>query len=247
MAYQTVFKRYELKYMLTAEQKQRVLAAIEPYMALDKYGRTAIRNVYFDTPTYRLIRRSIEKPAYKEKLRIRSYLKADANSTVFVELKKKYKHVVYKRRLPLPECEAMEWVGGTQRCHERTQIASEIDYFIKYYGELRPTVFLSYEREAYYCRDGSDFRVTFDDNILCRTENVSLKKKIYGTPLLEDGKVLMELKCSGGIPMWMVRLLSEEKIYKTSFSKYGTAYETLIFPKLCENNIKHTEADSYVN
>ena len=97
MAFQTVFKRYELKYMLTTEQKERVLAAMTPYMKLDKYGRTTIRNLYFDTDTYLLIRRSIEKPTYKEKLRIRSYNKADADSIVFVELKKKYKGVVYKR------------------------------------------------------------------------------------------------------------------------------------------------------
>ena len=61
MAFQTVFKRYELKYLLTRAQKERILEAMEPYMALDKYGRTTIRNIYFDTDNYRLIRRSIEK------------------------------------------------------------------------------------------------------------------------------------------------------------------------------------------
>ncbi len=110
MAFQTIFKRYELKYMLTLAQKQRVLTAMKPYMKLDKYGRTTIRNLYFDTDTYLLIRRSIEKPTYKEKLRIRSYSKADADSTVFVELKKKFKHVVYKRRISLSEAEAVKWL-----------------------------------------------------------------------------------------------------------------------------------------
>ena len=105
MAFQTVFKRYELKYMLTLEQKEKILEAMSPYMQLDKYERTTIRNIYFDTENYRLIRRSIEKPAYKEKIRIRSYAQATADSTVFVELKKKYEKVVYKRRLPL--CEAL--------------------------------------------------------------------------------------------------------------------------------------------
>ena len=101
MPYQTVFKRYELKYMLTLEQKEKILKAMEEHMALDKYGRTVIRNIYFDTDNYRLIRRSIEKPTYKEKLRIRSYAQAEPNSPVFVELKKKYKHVVYKRRISI--------------------------------------------------------------------------------------------------------------------------------------------------
>lgn len=230
MAYQAVFKRYELKYILTLEQKARILEAMEPYMALDKYGRTTIRNIYFDTDNYRLIRHSIEKPAYKEKLRIRSYKKAKPDSTVFVELKKKYDSVVYKRRMSLSEEEAMDWVTGQMHCKEDTQISDEIDYFLDYYETLRPVVFLSYEREAYFCKDGGDFRVTFDDHILCRQEDLSLESDVWGTSLLEEGKVLMEIKCSGGIPLWMTQVLSQEHIYKTSFSKYGTAYQTMIFP-----------------
>ena len=246
MAFQTVFKRYELKYMLTLEQKERILQAMEPYMQLDRYGRTTIRNIYFDTDNYRLIRRSIEKPAYKEKIRIRSYAQANAESTVFVELKKKYQKVVYKRRLPLCEGDAMRWVCREIPCPENTQISREIDYFIDFYGGLKPTVFLSYEREAYFAKDGGDFRVTFDDNILCRQTDVSLCAPVYGEPILEQGKVLMELKCSGGIPLWMAHLLSEEHIYKTSFSKYGTAYSTLIFPKLCPDiSIQQKEMSSY--
>lgn len=237
MGYQTVFKRYELKYLLTLAQKEKILEVMKPYMALDKYGRTTIRNIYFDTDNYRLIRRSIEKPTYKEKLRIRSYAQATPNSTVFVELKKKYKSVVYKRRLSLSEMSAMEWVQGGHSCEKKTQISNEIDYFLSYYKNLRPSVFLSYEREAYYSLCGDDFRITFDDNILCRQEDLSLQADVWGTPILEDGKVLMEIKCSGGIPLWMIRILSEEHIYKTSFSKYGTAYQKIIFPQLKETAI----------
>ncbi len=231
MAFQTVFQRYELKYMLTLDQKQRILAAMEPHMQPDPYGRTTIRNLYYDTDTYLLIRRSIEKPKYKEKLRIRSYAKADAESTVFAELKKKYKGVVFKRRISLPHQEAIQWLSREKHPEKQTQITKEIDYFLNYYGTLHPTVFLSYEREAYYARDNSDFRITFDDTVLCRQTDLSLESEIGGTPILPDGKVLMEIKCSGGIPLWMVQVLSEEGIYKTSFSKYGTAYRTLIFPK----------------
>ena len=232
MAFQTVFKRYELKYILTVDQKERVLSAMAPYMKLDRYGRTTIRNLYFDTDTYLLIRRSIEKPVYKEKLRIRSYSRADSDSTVFVELKKKYKIVVYKRRISLPYAEATAWLSGEGHPVQHTQIANEIDYFLEYYGTLHPTVFLSYEREAYYAKDGTDFRVTLDDTILCRQDDLSLESEVYGTPILQEGKVLMEIKCSGGIPIWMTKTLSEEHIYKTSFSKYGTAYQTMIFPQL---------------
>ena len=237
MAYQSVFRRYELKYLLTAAQKAAVLAAMEPYMAPDQYGRTTIRNIYFDTDSYRLIRRSIEKPAYKEKLRVRSYRKAGENSKVFVELKKKYDGVVYKRRIELPLQEAMSWLCGKAAAPCDTQISREIDYFLSFYKPLRPTVFLSYEREAFYARDGSDFRVTFDDNVLSRSHGLSLQEDPSGTPLLPEGKVLMELKCSGGIPLWMVKALSAQRIYKTSFSKYGTAYQNTIFPCKKEEQI----------
>ena len=235
MAYQTVFKRYELKFLLTKAQKSAVLEAMAPYMSLDKYGRTLICKLYFDTDDYRLIRRSIEKPVYKEKLRIRSYGVASGDSTVFVELKKKYDSVVYKRRLSMSEREALEWLLSNGE-RPRSQISDEIDYILSYYKNLHPTVFLSYEREAYYSNDKSDFRVTFDENILGRTSDLSLSSGAYGEPLLDEDKTLMEIKCSGAIPLWMVRILSSERIYKTSFSKYGTMYQNIIFPKQKEHS-----------
>lgn len=227
MAYQAVFKRFELKYMVTRAQKQRILEAMALYMALDKYGRTTIRNIYFDTDSYQLIRRSIEKPLYKEKLRIRSYRQAAPGSPVFVELKKKYKGVVYKRRLSMAEQEAMDWICGAAAPPEG-QIGTEIEYFRRFYPGLRPSVFLSYEREAYYCRSGGDFRVTFDDTILCRREDLSLEHPVWGASLLGKDQVLMEIKTGGGVPLWMTHILSREKIYKTSFSKYGMAYQAMI-------------------
>ena len=225
MAYKAVFKRVELKYLLTAEQKKLILSHISPYMELDEYGRTTIRNVYFDTESYRLIRRSIEKPVYKEKIRIRSYCRADGDTKVFVELKRKFDGTVY--RVP---------------CKKQGQIVDEINYFMDYYKGLRPVVFLSYEREAFKMRDGSEFRVTFDENILCRQQDVDLGSEAYGENILPEGLTLMELKSSGAIPLWMVEILSREKIYKTSFSKYGTAYGKLIFPEI-RNNKNLEEAD----
>ena len=224
MSYTSVFKRYELKYLLTPDQRDAVLSGIAPYMKLDNYGRTTIRNVYFDTDNYRLIRRSIEKPAYKEKLRVRSYRLVDSDGPVFVELKKKFDGVVYKRRIALPESVATDWLMGRTKSPCDTQISREIDYFMSFYGSLRPTMFLSYEREAFYERAGGDFRVTFDDNILCRRTDLSLRCPPSGHSILPPDRVLMEIKCSGAIPLWMVKILSTEKIYKTSFSKYGRAY-----------------------
>lgn len=232
MAYQSVFSRYEMKYLLTPNQKQRILEAMAPYMKLDAYGRTTIRNIYFDTPSYRLARQSLERPDYKEKLRIRSYEKADEFSQVFVELKKKYDGVVYKRRIALPEWEAMDWISGALPCLKEEQIVREIDYFLSFYSPLEPAVFLAYDREAYFALDGSDLRVTFDDSILSRREETSLRRDVWGLPLLSQGQTLMEIKCSGGIPMWMATVLSDQKIYKTSFSKYGAAYQRMIYPDL---------------
>jgi len=228
VAYQAVFKRYELKYMLTASQKEALLQVMAPYMALDQYGRTTIRNIYFDTENYRLIRRSIEKPVYKEKLRIRSYRKTEKKDKVFVELKKKYNGVVYKRRISMPQQQAMDWIcDGTDA--PDTQIGREIEYFRNYYTGLHPAVYLSYEREAYYCKDGGDFRVTFDDHIYARQDRLSLAETADGKALLPEGMVLMEIKTSGAMPMWMTKYLNENRIFKTSFSKYGTAYQTMIF------------------
>lgn len=228
MAYQAVFKRYELKYLLTAAQKEELLLVMAPYMALDQYGRATIRNIYFDTENYRLIRRSIEKPMYKEKLRIRSYRKAENKDKVFVELKKKYDGVVYKRRISMPQQQAMDWICNGIGVPD-SQIGREIEYFRNYYTGLHPAVYLSYEREAYYCKDGGDFRVTFDDHIYARQDRLSLGEAPDGKALLPEGMVLMEVKTSGAIPLWMTKHLTEKRIFKTSFSKYGTAYQTMIF------------------
>ena len=230
MGYQAVFKRYEIKYMVTAGQKDRILKAMEPYMELDRFGRSTVRNIYFDTDDFVLARHSIAKPDFKEKLRIRSYSKAEADSTVFVELKRKFDGVVYKRRLGLPETDAMRWMSGACT-NSSSQVAKEISYFTDLYKGLKPVLFLSYDREAYRMKSGaaasdggSEFRVTFDNNIRCRETDLSLRSDACGKAILEDGKFLMELKCLGAIPLWMTRILSEEHIYKTSFSKYGMAY-----------------------
>lgn len=232
MAYKAVFQRHELKYILTKEQKKRIVESIQPYMSLDKYGRTTIQNIYFDTDNYRLIRRSIEKPDYKEKLRIRNYAGKKSEDKVFVEIKKKYNKVVYKRRLSMTETAAMKWLAGESPCELDSQIAREIDYFLQYYDGLKPVLFLSYEREAYYCNAGSDFRVTFDENVICRQEELTFRSDAQTITVLDEEKVLMEIKCVGGMPMWMAEILSKEKIYKTSFSKYGTAYQRIIYPKM---------------
>lgn len=222
---QMIFKRHEGKYMITTDDYKKIKQAFAEHMITDKHGKSTICSLYYDTPDFRLIRRSIEKPVYKEKLRIRSYGVATPDSDVFVELKKKYKKVVYKRRISLSEKDAMKYLE-TGEINIRTQVVNEIDYFKSYYPGLTPSMLLTYDREAFYGKDDKDFRVTFDTNVLWRNYDLTLSKGIYGRPLLQPNMVLMEIKTATAIPLWMVDVLSKNKLYKTSFSKYGTAYCT---------------------
>lgn len=250
MKYQAVFERYEMKYLISREQKQAVLDAMSEYMVPDRYGKTTVRNIYYDTDDYILARHSIVKPDFKEKLRIRSYSRADEKSEVFVELKRKYDHIVYKRRMALPNGDAMKWMAGDRsreiedECHAASnQVTDEIEYFCNMYKGLKPVLYLSYEREDYAMRDGGDFRVTFDCNIKSRDYDISLESDVYGTEILDEGMVLMELKASGGIPMWMAEILSKEHIYKISFSKYGKAYSEQIYPLTRDKEKIHCEPE----
>lgn len=227
MASQMVFRRRELKYLMTRWQREQILLAMEPYMSIDSFGHSEIRNLYYDTPDFRLIRTSLEHPIYKEKLRLRTYGQADTSTPAYLELKKKYMGVVYKRRISLPYPEALCCLSGQAPLPD-SQIGREIAATLDRYGSPQPRVFLRYEREAFYDRGGSDFRVTFDEDIRWRTENLTLTGDCSGAALLPPDWVLMELKVSQSLPMWMVRKLSELSISKTTFSKYGSAYTQLL-------------------
>ncbi len=228
MGTQNIFQRYEMKYLLTRSQKERLLADMLPYIEPDRYSHYTINNLYFDTASSYLIRNSLEKPSYKEKLRLRSYGVATPNQTVFLELKKKYKHVVYKRRITLSEKEAMTYLLGRGPLPQESQIGHEIDYFMKFYGDLAPAVALSYDREAYSGLEDSELRVTFDDRILFRETDLSLCAGIYGYPILNPNTVLMELKVPGVMPLWLSHLLTKHHVQQTSFSKYGAAYQYIL-------------------
>ncbi len=229
-----IFKRYEVKYLLSYEQRQMIETALKEYMVPDEYGESTICNLYYDTPDYRLIRRSIEKPLYKEKLRMRSYGRATEDKIIFLELKKKYKGVVYKRRISLDYEQAREYIDEGGPLPDNTQIAREINYFCDFYKNLSPTVYLCYDRTAYFSSTDRDLRITFDRNIRWRQDDLDLSIKPYGEQLLEDGQSLMEIKAAGAMPLWLVDLLSKGEIRKRSFSKYGTAYETVLKNELKE-------------
>lgn len=224
----TVFKRYELKYILSSDQYDSLLNTIKDNMRADEHGRNSIQSLYYDTDDYLLIRRSIEKPEYKEKLRLRSYGLANEDSLVYLELKKKYESVVYKRRIE----SRLKDLG----IKNNSQIENEIDYFKRFYKNLNPKMLLIYDREAYF---KDDLRVTFDHNIRYRENDLSLTSSLEGNPVLKDNRVLLEIKTGTSIPLWLVRMLDKEHLYKTSFSKYGEAYKITKFNLRGGKNYEH--------
>ena len=224
----TVFKRHEVKFLVNAKQRAALERALTEYMIPDEHGESTICNVYYDTPDFRLIRRSLEKPAYKEKLRIRSYGRVNENGKIFMELKKKYDGIVYKRRISLSQSSAVAYLNGEDKLPGNGQIEKEIDWFTQFYGELVPAMYLCYDRTAYFCKEDPGLRITFDTNIMWRTDRARLTSHPNGRQLLGAGESLMEIKVGSAMPMWLVELLNKLEIRQISFSKYGTAYQTMI-------------------
>lgn len=222
------FERRELKYCITDAQRAALEAAFGARMVPDEHGESTICNIYYDTADYRLIRASLEKPAYKEKLRLRSYGVTEPGGEVFLELKKKYKGIVYKRRITLPEDAAGEFIAGRAPLGEHGQIGREIEYFTAFYAPLLPAVHLSYERSAWFSREDRDLRITFDKNIRFRQEDVSLTLPAGGRRILPEGESLMEIKAAAALPLWLVSELDTLGIYQSTFSKYGEAYKAIL-------------------
>lgn len=218
-----IFKRIERKYLVDEVTRKRLLQRIKGMLLLDEYGKSTICSLYLDTPDHRIIRNSIDAGAYKEKLRLRSYGTPKEGSVVYLELKKKYQGVVYKRRVSLPLWEAKQYLTDGQLPGD-SQIWREIDYAMRFYGWPRPAMVISYEREAYAWADDPAFRVTFDSAPRARDTALSLERGVAGSPLLPMGLELMEVKSSGAMPLAFSRALNELSIRPASFSKYGTAY-----------------------
>lgn len=222
------FQRYEIKYMVDSRQRALLEQAFRDRMRPDAYGESRICNIYYDTADYRLVRASMEKPVYKEKLRLRSYGRARSEQTCFLELKKKYKGVVYKRRIALPEQEAEDFMAGRAPLARDSQIGREIDYFCRYYAPLRPAVYLCYDRCAYFGAEDAALRATFDKNICWREDELSLTARPGGEHLLLPGWSLFEVKTAGALPLWLVKLMDQAEMSKCSFSKYGEAYKRIL-------------------
>ena len=237
--YQAVFKRKEVKYLLTEAQLAALRPALETHMEPDAFAHSSISNLYYDTPDFRMLRRSQEKPVYREKLRLRSYGVPDEETQVFPEIKKKAEGIVYKRRVSMSYGDAIRYLSR-RRPGEDGQIFQELNWMLISYGSLAPRIFLSYERDSWKGREDPSLRLTLDREILWRTEALDLRRGAWGEPLLEPDQVLMEVKISNAAPLWLAEALSENGIFPVSFSKCGRAFETL-----CKNYINEMEIKRY--
>ena len=220
---QCCFERCEKKYRLTKTQQHLILNGMRDHMQADKFGRYTICNIYYDTEDWRLVRASIEKPVYKEKLRVRSYGVQDDDGKVFVELKKKYDGVVYKRRITTAPGTAKDFLSGEIPGAGFGQIGREIEWFQSFYSAV-PKVFIGYDRLAFAGIEQPELRITFDTDIRYRTTELDLRLGDNGAPVLPQDEVLMEIKIPGVCPMWLSQLLSEVGAFPTSFSKIGYCY-----------------------
>lgn len=228
-----VMKRYELKYLLDKDQLNYFQEKISKYMKIDKYGKTSIASLYFDTKDYRLTTKSIEKPKYKEKLRLRSYGLAKPDSKTFLEVKRKCDGIVYKRRITLLEDEANSLIKNKES-NNKDQINRELQAFIQSYPSLEPKYLIIYDRVAYY-QDNSDLRITIDINPRYRITDLNLHTSMDGTSLLKNDGAILEIKVQHSIPLWLSEILSQGKIYQTSFSKVGTAHKKELLKRQNEN------------
>ncbi|MGN1100590.1 MAG: polyphosphate polymerase domain-containing protein [Huintestinicola sp.] len=223
-----------MKYLLTPGQYSELRNMLSGRMEQDQYGFHTICSIYFDSCDDHIIRTSLNKPVYKEKLRLRSYgVPADGSSQVFLELKKKYKGVVYKRRIPMTLETAENYIYRNIP-PEQSQIFNEIDYFRKLYN-VYPKIFIGYDRIALYSTEDNDLRLTFDFNIRCRRDRLRLTDGDEGSFIIPEGYALMEIKIAQAMPLWLADILTELKIYPVSFSKYGEFYKRELASK---NNIK---------
>lgn len=218
------FARIEKKYLLDQDKYNLFLNQISSYVTLDEYGFSKISNIYYDNDNDDLIRWSLDKPKYKDKLRIRSYNKNFEQ--VFVEIKKKVNGIVYKRRDKLSYQDALLLCEG-KAIAKNSQIIKEISYLQRLY-KLKPKLYLGYERKSFYSNTDKSLRITIDSNIKYRYDNLDLFND-QGCSLLENGQYLLEIKAKDSYPLWLVSILSQLEIFPISFSKYGKIHENKLF------------------
>ena len=224
---QSVFRRIETKYILTPAEFKSLLALVAPYIQKDRYFKATNCSVYYDTDGRYLAIHSLEKPLYKEKIRVRSYnVPKSLDDPIFIEIKKKYAGVGHKRRIvtTLRDFYHYEKTGELQT--ENPQIKAELDHCFKFY-HLKPALYVAYDRLSFCSKDDEHFRLTFDQNVRSRETDLKLECGDKGQNYFEHGEIVMEVKALDAYPIWFTRALSNLKIYPASFSKYGRIYEKI--------------------
>ena len=233
------FQRFETKYVISKEKLAALLAEFEDYMVEDEHAYSTISNLYYDTPTYQMIRESLEKPYFKEKLRVRTYDAAPAeNSQVFLEIKKKVRKIVYKRRIATDLLAAEAYLGGEQERIDDSQIRSEIDWLTQRYQGVEPRMFIYYNRYSMKGREDENVRITIDHDVTYRSHQLSLLAGTHGENLLPDNHVIMEIKVPGAYPLWLTEILDRHQVFSKSFSKYGVAYKKTTAYKGVVNHVQ---------
>lgn len=221
--YLNVFKRVEEKYLLTKEEKNKFFDKIKDYLEKDEFFESKVCNIYFDTNNKDLVIHSLEKPIYKDKVRLRSYNVPTLNDSVFLEIKNKYKGIVGKRRIKIKLKDFYEYYEkGIIK--NNSQIMQEIDYLFKYY-QLKPSLYIAYDRKSYRGCEDNNLRITIDSNLRSRKEDLRLELGDAGKKYFDKEYYIMEIKTLNAFPLWLVKCLSELKIYPTSLSKYGSIYK----------------------
>lgn len=220
------FKRYETKYILSKDTLKDIQERFKEHLVADEHPTSTISNIYFDTPDFQMVRNSLEKPIFKEKLRMRSYLaEPDQASPVFIEIKKKFQKVVYKRRLTTSLQSGQTYLVQGGQTLEASQIKSEIDWLVQRYGKIEPKMYIYYDRFSMKGIEDENVRITIDHHLIYRDYDLDLSHGVYGDYLLAPDHVIMEIKIPGTYPLWLTEILDQFQLYPSSFSKYGTAYK----------------------
>lgn len=217
------FQRVEEKYLLSYDEKKKFLSRISEYIKKDKFFISHIHNIYFDNDNNDLIINSLDKPIFKDKFRVRSYGDMSLNGDVFLETKVKYKGVVSKRRIKLSVEEFNSYINN-KKIPSDSQVFKEINYYVDYY-KLKPMIYIAYDRESYKGIYDSNLRITFDNNLRSRRDNLMFKDNVEMKKYFDNDYYIMEIKAVMAMPLWLVRILSDMNIKPISFSKYGKIYE----------------------
>ncbi len=217
------FKRVEDKYIMTKKQAARFMELCSSHLKEDTYFRYTVRSVYFDSERSDLVIRSLMKPDYKMKLRLRSYCDPQGDTPVFLETKKEFEDIIYKRRIGLSYDEAIAYLDYGIPHHVKNNTADEIDYLLNYYN-LSEKVMIAYDRECYASKTEDDVRITFDSNVRYRIDGFSMVLDGSEKRLTDEDTVVMEVKAMDRYPLWLTKTLSAMKLYRGSFSKYGKIY-----------------------